>query len=100
MDPNVVFIRDTCPGEKYLDLLSRPVGLCPNNGKCKGLASEDRTVVHASSIGIGVAARTDGRAVPARRLTPARVDRSARWRGPCVRQGRADNDRFGADRSF
>jgi hypothetical protein len=76
MDPNVVFIRDTCPREKDLNFLSRPVSLRTNNGKRKCLAPEDRAIVHASSIGILITAGTDRRTVPTRSLSPASVDAS------------------------
>src|ERR1700730_15836168 len=90
MDVNVVFIRNICPGEQHLDLLSRPVGLRPNNGKRKCLASEDRAVVHASSIGILVTTGTDGRAVPARRLSAAGIDASGGRSWSCVRRSQTN----------
>src|SRR6266404_4326633 len=99
MNMDVVFIRNTCPSEKDLDLLSRPVSLCTNNGKRKCLAPEDRAVVHAGSIGILVAPGADGRPVPARGLTPARIHVSTRRSWSCVREGRADNGWFGSERS-
>lgn len=86
MNPNVVFIRKICPGQKHLDLFSRPVGLCADNGQRKCLAAENRAVVHASSIGVLVAAGTDGGAVPARCLSPTGIDASARGSRTCIRR--------------
>src|ERR1700730_5378754 len=84
MNPNVVFIRKICPGQKDLDLLSRPVGLVSDNGQRKCLAAENRAVVHASSIGVLVAAGTDRRPIPTRRLTAGGIHTAARRSGACV----------------